>query len=166
MFCRRLTNLFPLHATIFACSKMCLCVIYVIVKCRMLVLEIYDSDSDPDTLVCWLSFAYSSIRSVSEWFTSGSNPLTDKSCKPIYHYELFCHAVKNVAVFTTNLFFLSCCYKPGVYLFRGSHDRFSFSNVKFFFRLLLDAVPEVIYSIGEDKSSLCLLGSTSDVLNI
>ena len=35
-----------------------------------------------------------------------------------------------------------------------------------FFRLLLGAVPEVIYSIGEDKSSLCLLSSTSDVFNI
>ena len=94
MFCRRLTNLFRLHATIFACSKICLCVIYVIVECRMLVLGIYDSDSDPDTLDCWLSFAYSSIHSVSEWSTSGSNPLKDKSCKPLYHYELFCHAVR------------------------------------------------------------------------
>lgn len=40
-----------------------------------------------------------------------------------------------------------------------------FLDVKFF-RLLLGAVPEVIYSIGEDKSSLCLSGSTSDVFNI
>lgn len=47
---------------------------------------------------------------------------------------------------------------------KGSHDRF-FLDVKFF-RLLLGAVPEVIYSIGEDKSSLCLSGSTSDVFNI
>ena len=72
---------------------------------------------------------------------------------------------KNVAVFTTNLCFLSCCcYKSGDYLLRGSHDRF-FLDVKFF-RLLLGAVPEVIYSIGEDKSSLCLSGSTSDDFNI
>ena len=107
MFCRRLPNLFRLHATIFACSKMCLCVIYVIVRCCILVPGIYDSDLDPDTLDCWLSFAHSSIRSVCEWFTSGSNPLTDKSWKPLYHYELLRHAVKNVAVFTTNLCFLS-----------------------------------------------------------
>ena len=40
-----------------------------------------------------------------------------------------------------------------------------FLDIKFF-RLLLGAVPEVIYSIGEDKSSLCLSGSTSDVFNI
>ena len=41
-----------------------------------------------------------------------------------------------------------------------------FLDIKFFFRLLLGTVPGVIYSIGEDKSSLCLSGSTSDVLNI
>ena len=40
-----------------------------------------------------------------------------------------------------------------------------FLDIKFF-RLLLGTVPGVIYSIGEDKSSLCLSGSTSDVLNI
>ena len=94
MFCRRLPNLFHVHATIFPCSKMCLCVIYVIVRCCILVPGIYDSDLDPDTLDCWLSFAHSSIRSVCEWFTSGSNPLTDKSWKPLYHYELLRHAVK------------------------------------------------------------------------
>ena len=45
-------NLFRLHATILACSKMCLCVIYVIVRCCILVPGIYDSDLDPDTLDC------------------------------------------------------------------------------------------------------------------
>lgn len=125
MFCRRLPNLFRLHATIFACSKMCLCVIYVIVRCCILVPGIYDSDLDPDTLDCWLSFAHSSIRSVCECFTSGSNPLTDKSWKPLYHYELLRHAVKMLLCLQQiYAFYLIDCYKPGVYLFRGSHDRF------------------------------------------
>lgn len=127
---------------------MCLCVIYVIVRCCILVPGIYDSDLDPDTLDCWLSFAHSSIRSVCECFTSGSNPLTDKSWKPLYHYELLRHAVKMLLCLQQiYAFYLIDCYKPGVYLFRGSHDRL-FLDVKFF-RLLLGNVPGVIYSIGE-----------------